>query len=1598
MVNYADVANRPWNDYATSITEIIVEGGVTGIGNRAFRDLTNVTKISLPEGLLLIDQYALKGCTGLTELTLPSTLTTLNYQALNSCTGLTSLVVPASVKTVGNQVFSGSSKLAAVAYLSTDTTFGTGSLTFPDTTVIYCYEGSTAQTYATERSLTSRLMVATGTCGASGSESSVTWSFDASTQTLTISGTGAMADYTNAYTIDPWNDHNALIKHLVINEGVTTVGAYAFGRTTALESVSFPSTLTSIGRYAFSGCSSLDNLTIPGAVVLSDSAFRDCTSLKNLVLEEGKTSISARIFQGCTALKEVVIPASVTEIGYNVTSPFNGCTGLESITFLNPNTEILPATVSGNESTAISTNAVIKSIGDGEVKTYAEANGYTFVKIDPPPLDSGTLETGLTWELSADGVLTISGTGAMPDFTSTVEAPWIGYAAQITSAVISDGVTTIGDRAFNTTAITSIVIPDSVTTIGYNGFRNCKSLASVTIGSGVISIDTYGFNGCSALTSITVPGNVKTIANFAFNNCSKLATIILEEGVETTSNNTFNGCSALTEIVFPSTMVSIGRTDSDPTFVSCTSLEKVVFLNSNTVICVPSTGVAIPEGVTIHGYADSTAEKYATANGNPFVTMNAPFAYDCTTVFEFTANAVKAEAGTLLNLVALKRTSVTSVTSDTDLPFLAVDENGFLHLYANGKAEPLYDSESNAIVLADETTLAIVYNDKNGTARFYVNRDVPTYGDEQLAMNVPVADDDFLALVSVSDNLITADGVTVSNTFSAEDAPAEFAGFQVGTDDTRLRILAGIDMLYYDSIGFEISLYSNGSLQGTVTENVTAVFSAILADNDKVTAEELGFNYLAAVEITGIDRTDYPSDADVYFVVKTFSKIGDETLEGTERKIYVYHDGATHEYTKAKKPYTGEFVPVLRFVASSDVHITDTAVSSNGTLSGGAERLRTAIDQILAYIADEANNDGYADLNAIVLAGDIVNTGTDTQYQNAEYIFGSVADGGIMPEGAQLVITMGNHDYGNDSSLSYEEAMAFQDKFEAVFGAVTRDTVINGYHFITITCDERLDAKGDNGANMRRPYGYDYSEATIATATKLIEAAVAEDPNKPVFIIQHVPTSDTVLYSHEDYVTAEGKVGKADTSDSAVPTLFELQKKYPNLVVFAGHSHAPINDVASIHQEYFTAINTGVLGGSAAQSRVDGAKFSDSTDPNVSYSSATHDDVYLVEVDSYNRVRIRIWDATSESFVGEEWMVDSFDPYGFKYTEDRYDNDDIFFPENAVITEKAVTATSVTVEFPSVPAESLAARVYKLVATDAEGNEVVGYRVPAYYDGDRTAPIAMTLSGLDPETTYTLTVYALNPLYSNDIADKGTICSEALTVTFTTESEASIPAGGDLINLQIDATAGSITNVATDGLTATIVGTPSVSYDNTIGMDAVTVFSVTNEDETVTNNVISFNLDSVNDLLVDGMTVEAYVKLNETPTSEYVAPIGAMHNGGFGLLAQSDGIMKFGYYNGSSYQYIEFSYTVGQYYHIVAVFNGSSYVLYVDGESVGSVEMTTMTLPATTSYRKCVLGADTYLSARYTNPANCSIAKFNLYSDPMTADEVAEAYAALAQE
>ena len=124
--------------------------------------------------------------------------------------------------------------------------------------------------------------------------------------------------------------------------------------------------------------------------------------------------------------------------------------------------------------------------------------------------DNGSCGDNLTWKFtSSDGTLTISGTGNMTNFVDNRYVPWCSLSLynEIKKVVIGDGVTSIGDHAFEIcSSLTSVTIPNSVTSIGNYAFMHCKSLTSVTIPNSVTSIGKYAFMNCKSLTSITFEG------------------------------------------------------------------------------------------------------------------------------------------------------------------------------------------------------------------------------------------------------------------------------------------------------------------------------------------------------------------------------------------------------------------------------------------------------------------------------------------------------------------------------------------------------------------------------------------------------------------------------------------------------------------------------------------------------------------------------------------------------------------------------------------------------------------------------------------------------------------------------------------------------------------------------------------------------------------------------------------------------------------------------------------------------------------------------------------------------------------------------------
>ena len=207
---------------------------------------------------------------------------------------------------------------------------------------------------------------------------------------------------------------------------------------------------------------------------------------------------------------------------------------------------------------------------------------------------SGTCGGNLTWTLDDSGTLIISGTGAM----DSDGGPWTAYRDDIRTVRIDDGVTSIGDSAFQEcTNLANITIPNSVTSIEGGAFAWCHSLIDITIPDSVTSIGDAAFNGCDSLTIVTIPNNVTTIGNWTFLDCESLISVTIPNGVTSIGGHAFDGCQSLTNITIPDSVTSIGEL----AFLACTQLNNIsipsdiIFIGSNPFVGTKITNIRISE-------------------------------------------------------------------------------------------------------------------------------------------------------------------------------------------------------------------------------------------------------------------------------------------------------------------------------------------------------------------------------------------------------------------------------------------------------------------------------------------------------------------------------------------------------------------------------------------------------------------------------------------------------------------------------------------------------------------------------------------------------------------------------------------------------------------------------------------------------------------------------------------------------------------------------------------------------------------------------------------------------------------------------------------
>ena len=256
-----------------------------------------------------------------------------------------------------------------------------------------------------------------------------------------------------------------------------------------------PEGVTKIESYVFNN-NNMEYIILPNSLKEIDSwSFYKCSNLKEITIPPNVRAIGSQAFAYCTSLTDIIIPESVDNLGYNV---FEGCSNLTNIT-INTKTNISIDMFSGT-----------KWLNDRASQPYITMN---------------------------DILLSGKTTG---------------------NIVVPDGVTKIGESAFDGTQITSVKIPSSVLSIGDRAFAYCFSLKEIKFSEGLKEIGYGAFLFCKGLTTVTLPSSIEVLGVGAFSDCINLHTISLPQKLEHIPGSLLEGNKKLEFIKFPKQLKSIG--------------------------------------------------------------------------------------------------------------------------------------------------------------------------------------------------------------------------------------------------------------------------------------------------------------------------------------------------------------------------------------------------------------------------------------------------------------------------------------------------------------------------------------------------------------------------------------------------------------------------------------------------------------------------------------------------------------------------------------------------------------------------------------------------------------------------------------------------------------------------------------------------------------------------------------------------------------------------------------------------------------------------------------------------------------------------------
>lgn len=599
--------------------------------------------VTIPTTVTSIGLNAFYGCQGISSITIPATVTSIKGEAFFGCTSLTEVTIPNSVNDIGRLVFRGCTGLTAVNVVSDNASYCSinGVLFDIDKTKLFIYPEGKRGAYTIPDGVISIEYSAFTDC--------------INLTAITIPNSVArIEDYA-------FNECTGLTS-VTMGDSVTSIGYATFYKCQGLTSIELPSGISNIGDWAFAECSGLKSITCKAITppTCTNHSFKgDYSSLyASATLYVPAESVD--VYKAADTWKEFtnILPiGGEVIVGSSCDNPIIVEDDVyESRYFMDPQgtkwyrvTNIPDIRNQGLGLTISVFNTSMKS--SANIKLYYDCNqsapfrqaelnpawewkinlsqedyNQLFASGEPSLLIECTAESAcllefdikdlcyvaygtcgdsLTWKLSCDSVLTISGTGEMTKFESYSAVPWYSKTGSITSVVIEEGVTSIGRDAFySCSRLASVTIPNSVTRIGSNAFEYCISLTSIELPNSLTSIEYGVFWGCTNLTSILIPNSVTSIGWDAFYGCRSLTSIEIPNRVTSIGMNAFVGCSGITSLDIPNSVTNI----EPGAFSSCTNLISVELPDSITTIedsvfisCANLTSIEIPGGVTSIG-------------------------------------------------------------------------------------------------------------------------------------------------------------------------------------------------------------------------------------------------------------------------------------------------------------------------------------------------------------------------------------------------------------------------------------------------------------------------------------------------------------------------------------------------------------------------------------------------------------------------------------------------------------------------------------------------------------------------------------------------------------------------------------------------------------------------------------------------------------------------------------------------------------------------------------------------------------------------------------------------------------------------------------